>query len=101
METKHAPGPWTAHSYVGCWCVIHSENGVFRNIALVPAGERDATLIAAAPELLEALQNLLAVRRGEGGTKPNADALAKAAIAKATGMQANTALSRPGVPGSA
>jgi hypothetical protein len=45
-------------------------------------------LNAAAPDLLEALKNLLAVITGEGGTKPNAHGLARAAIAKATGAAA-------------
>ena len=85
MKERVTPGGWKAHPYVGNWAVIHSEDGVFRNIALVPGGHADARLLAAAPELLEALQNLLAVRRGDGGTKPNADALAEAAVAKALG----------------
>lgn len=54
----------------------------------VPGGHSDARLLAAAPELLEALQNLLAVRRGDGATKPNADALAESAVAKALGHDA-------------
>ena len=47
----------------------------------------DARLMAAAPDLLFALQNLLAVKNGEGGTTYNSDDIARAAIAKATGAQ--------------
>lgn len=36
-------------------------------------------------ELVEALENLLAVREGKGGTKYHADDIARAAIAKARG----------------
>ena len=41
---------------------------------------------AAAPDLLEALQNLLKVHEGEGGTRYHAGDIARAAIAKATGQ---------------
>lgn len=83
-QTKHTPGPWIAHSYVGAWCVIHSANGVFKNIALVPGGEADARLIAAAPDLLEALL----VARGYTGyaqAEPDDMALIDAALSKALG----------------
>ncbi|TQE92664.1 MAG: hypothetical protein FKY71_19495 [Spiribacter salinus] len=43
----------------------------------------DAALIAAAPKLYEALENLLAVVYGDGGTKPNAHDVAEKALAKA------------------
>lgn len=49
--------------------------------------EADAHLIAAAPELLEALENLLKVHEGEGGTQHNAADMARAAIAKAKGEE--------------
>ena len=45
----------------------------------------NARLIAAAPELLEALENLLKVHEGEGGTQYHAVDMARAAIAKAKG----------------
>lgn len=64
--TKHTPGPWvvipsTPQDGVNCWWV-HSATGV--DIAIVngpqnPETEADARLIAAAPELLEALQHIL------------------------------------------
>jgi cation transporter-like permease len=47
--------------------------------------EANARLIAAAPELLEALENLLAVHECRGGTKYHAGDIARAAIAKAKG----------------
>ena len=46
-----------------------------------------ARLMAAAPELLEALENLLKVHEGEGGTQYNAADIARAAIAKAKGEE--------------
>lgn len=54
---------------------------------LLTVDEADARLIAAAPDLLEALQNLLKVHEGEGGTKFHAGGIARAAIRKATGEQ--------------
>jgi hypothetical protein len=50
-----------------------------------PMCEANAHLIAAAPELLEALENLLKVYEGEGGTQHHAGDIARAAIAKAKG----------------
>ena len=45
-------------------------------------------LMKARDELLEALQNLLKVHEGEGGTQHHAGDMARAAIAKATGALA-------------
>ena len=45
----------------------------------------NANLIAAAPDLYEALENLLNVINGDGGTKPDARELCHAALAKARG----------------
>lgn len=96
METKHTPGPWIAERIMGNYA-IHSESGVFKNIALVPVGPTDARLIAAAPELLEALKKVAqslewhahGCCRGidAGGPLPTNEAveLAKRTIAKATG----------------
>lgn len=42
-------------------------------------------LAAAAPDLLNALENLLAVMNGEGGTRADCKEIARAAIAKAKG----------------
>jgi hypothetical protein len=47
-------------------------------------------LQSAAPDLLFALKNLLAVKNGEGGTVFNSDEIALAAIAKAEGTTPTT-----------
>lgn len=55
-ETKHTPGPWTWH---GKGLEARNETvfiGSQRDVYVLPA---DAHLIAAAPELLEALQKCL------------------------------------------
>ena len=82
METKHTPGPWIAERIMGNYA-IHSESGVFRNIALVPVGPSDARLIAAAPELLEAVNRLLTWNHG--GQRAEDVAFARRAYAKALG----------------
>lgn len=93
MTTKHTPGPWNADGariddssgfHVG-WANEYASsfgNGVHR---------ANARLIAAAPELLEALENIwdfLAEDDGEGACSPlyqSAIDKVKAAIAKAKG----------------
>lgn len=65
MKTKHTPGPWTVdgngikHSYVGAG---RGENGNFE-IARTsgPQKKQNAKLIAAAPDLLEALKKAKAL----------------------------------------
>ena len=62
---------------------------MFWNVASAN-GRRDEVdanvrLIAAAPDLLEALRNLLKVHEGEGGTTHHAGDIARAAIDKAEG----------------
>jgi len=75
MEVKHTPGPWTFNSFsLGSpnSPIVHkkivgplNENGSKNLIAEVhmqhPAHEADGRLIAAAPELLEALEHMVAV----------------------------------------
>ncbi len=91
--SKHTPGPWIFEERVAGFDILAPESvyyvaeylgvdcGVIDNIA-------DACLIAAAPELLEALENLLKVHEGEGGTQHNAADMARAALAKAKGEDA-------------
>lgn len=74
MNTKHTPGPWTiGQDYGGNYAVCSSRAKVANHVATVPVfngmshsgasvpheqsvAEANARLIAAAPELLEALQ---------------------------------------------
>lgn len=93
MKTTHTPGPWSPHSYVGNWAAVHSENGLLKNIALVTGGEPDACLIAAAPDLLEALNQAVTSMQDSG--YPNSHVAvraARAAIAKATAVTPNTGI---------
>ena len=103
MSTQHTPGPWQLSEYtwkdgsgtyrrveqveqfgdvVASVCIRHSANHT-----LDACGDANARLIAAAPDLLEALQ--LAVRQNSHDMLMTGEELRKceAAIAKATGEQ--------------
>ena len=80
--SKHAPGPWMFVE--DKQNVIMSSDDFAVAEVFVP---EDGPIIAAAPELLEALENLLKVHEGEGGTQYNAADIARAAIAKAKGEE--------------
>ena len=80
---QHTPGPWTVDNQY-----IHGPDGIrFLAVAGDGAGQANARLIAAAPELLAAAR--LAVAWSEQVPAPYRDwphvAAARAAIAKATG----------------
>lgn len=93
MNTKHTPGPWHAadirlrgHNPKMDGCDIGAANGANVALAFHQPHDREiqetianARLIAAAPELLEALKSALAVGQIVGGSKD----VARAAIAKA------------------
>lgn len=88
---KHTPGPWCFGVGVPSsgQCSINSLKTGFP-VARIPfsdaEGKADAALIAAAPDLLEALHGLLHVQEDIGGPeRDKAEAAARAAIAKATG----------------
>lgn len=59
MSAQHTPGPWHAHHDHG-WLVVESENSdLYIKIEKGSAAQKhmpDARLIAAAPELLKALE---------------------------------------------
>ena len=90
-EFKHTPGPWTHrlsddeeacnHEIMGAW-----ENGVRRWVGGAETLE-DARLIAAAPDLLSALHDMVRYAKGGDIASPNAVERAIAAIAKATGKE--------------
>jgi hypothetical protein len=96
---KHTPGPWslTADQFA------HIVTDVEGNEIYVGTNEEDARLIAAAPELLEALRGIIEGTRLDNFDNRNDDGMlswnggynftkrikaARAAIAKATGEKA-------------
>ena len=89
--SKHTPGPWRfePHSVDSNYMLIYCSNtpGEGDNVRGY-CGAANARLIAAAPDLLEALQRL--IESGDVRDAGEAGALkqARAAIAKATGEQA-------------
>jgi hypothetical protein len=86
MSTKHTPGPWTIERRPD-WGSFTVDVGMER-VAIVPT-EANAHLIAAAPELLSALGNALAVLSSLDGLNIGAIGVledARATIAKATGQ---------------
>lgn len=94
MSTKtnptHTPGPWTSYGDQAPQRIVDTRS---RDVATVhcslPVWEANARLIAAAPEMLEALRwayTCLPSEPGEEPTGPLADQI-RAAIAKATGTQ--------------
>ena len=94
MKQQHTPGPWKCSQYLGhpAWSV-HMDAGdrgrgstIVDGVAGIDLEQRlaNARLIAAAPDLLEALQHLM-VAHGE--QLDYAFQQAQDAIAKATGSQ--------------
>ena len=88
MSTQHTPGPWSYLAGDGlAWrpSVQRATEGGFVVVGLSRNREEaDAKLIAAAPELLEALKDALCALDCCGKDYPAASK-ARAAIAKATG----------------
>lgn len=101
MSTKHTPGPWSWDDEVWTdydpaerapWLVDANGNLILTGVIRCKS-EQDARLIAAAPELLEALilleqEMILSGNAGSAdyGWKPAIEKT-RAAIAKATGEQ--------------
>lgn len=84
METKHTPGPWSITESATHITVRNMEgDAVFHDEKRLDGVIEDARLIAAAPELLEALEGLLHAL--PSATTHPAIQAAKAAIAKAKG----------------
>ena len=83
--SKHTPGPWTTRESATHVTVTNARgDAVFHDDKRIPGVMVDARLIAAAPELLEALQSVLDNCLDSEGLCA-AHAKARAAIAKATG----------------
>ena len=94
MNTKHTPGQWTTQTYSPGvdqdGDPFEDQIRVITRTCEVASGiqcEHDARLIAAAPELMAALQNLtrLSIWRGASDYDRAQLEIAIAAIAKATG----------------
>lgn len=92
--TAHTPGPWFAHGrYIGTKnhkSAVGECRDVNGNWSDDAKSSADAKLIAAAPELLEALQDALALlERHYPNPAPNGQiSKARAALSKATASQA-------------
>ena len=101
-NAEHTPGPWEAVIQPGCHAVIASLSGGPKAVAIIgnntpddgnePMRFANARLIAGAPDLLAALQRIVAVLDKQVASPHLAErasplAQAKAAIAKATGEQ--------------
>lgn len=96
MSEQHTPGPWKVGQYLGqlsAWCV-HMDAGdkgrgidVVEAVCGISAEQRlaNARLIAAAPELLHALQQLIDSGDVRDAAEKGAVSMARAAIAKAEG----------------
>lgn len=94
MSAKHTPGPWRFNNALGeTWTICDSFGeslmGAETYYPWVPDAEADWRLIAAAPDLLEALQALIDmdVAYKRGNRVEDAVEKARAAILKATGEQ--------------
>jgi hypothetical protein len=84
--SAHTPGPWdVADTDDSLITKGRTKIAMTFEVEGDVWGAANARLIAAAPELLFALKNLLAVKNGEGGTAFDSDEIARAAIAKAEG----------------
>jgi len=88
---NHTPGPWTiSHENFGHFKLDAGDVSIIDGCGYCDSpwlsSEADARLIAAAPDLLEALKKMLDVWE-HGGLKPYPIAKARAAIAKATGAK--------------
>ena len=82
MKTAFTPGPWNiGKSYTDEIAIRERQGGCVAVACAMPEEESNARLIAAAPELLEALQQIL---DADGDLNAIDFDMARAAIAKAT-----------------
>lgn len=93
-EMQFTPGPWVAATAAACAEVQVMEIAEVAHMRVIPAAggwptpgapEDDARLMAAAPDLLAALERLLASGDVRDAAEDGAMKQARAAIAKATG----------------
>ena len=93
MNTNHTPAPWTLGKLDSCYIEINApRHAAFASVVYKmdgddrsPECEANARLIAAAPELLEALKLIASCESRFAGDVVD---IAKKAVLKATGEQA-------------
>lgn len=90
--SQHTPGPWEIDQAIRHGFTVYSEQSGFIVGYMDEEGrygavesEANARLIAAAPDLLEALETIVATERDRHGYHPAWTDQARAAIAKARG----------------
>ncbi len=96
MSTKHTPGPWQSDAAGESheWVVLSSENqsicACMNGVGGKDRVQANARLIAAAPELLEALEDVLKITMFHSNPESELErrkSKARAAIAKAKGVR--------------
>ncbi len=91
MEAKHTPGPWftppEGRNFPDAWWSVDARYASGKNIgiALISTSYADACLMAAAPDLLAACEQMLHAASGEIDDVHGVFENTKAAIAKAKG----------------
>ena len=89
-EQTHTPGPWEAQNTAGYdthgQAVVYDASG--KDVAIVYDGDANALLIAAAPDLLDALRRITMFidDKPEEDALADIDEIARAAIEKAEGQ---------------
>jgi hypothetical protein len=98
-NSKHTPAPWKAHESTSIdpeWATVQAGQSIIANVNADTRQMANAHLIAAAPELLEAIKALLKYDPDWARVDPNGfeelwnkvAIKARAAIAKANGQEA-------------
>ena len=85
---SHTPGPWNLYpNSASDWVVrkMFTDGQESHEIARCKSGVDNARLIAAAPDLLDALETIVSTERDRHGYHPAWTDQARAAIAKARG----------------
>lgn len=94
MNEKHTPGPWfviqRATRNINATVCDTSKH---KKIVAIASTNGDASLIAAAPDLLEACRAVLASSALHGTPTPNDYRAMRAVVAKATGQSAESGVS--------
>lgn len=90
MNLAHTPAPWDIeYSARNYWYIEHAQGGETYTLTKLDCGAADARLMAASPDLLASLREIVAAIESDDadGYSPSGDWFreAKAAIAKATG----------------